>query len=386
MYNLVNIYIFVASMLVMHSNAFRGTVQGGVRRGLPQLQATTTLSVGTQNLDWPNLGFEYRQTNCFTEVDYKSGEWGPVQTNSDQYVKIHIGATALHYGQACFEGLKAFHCADGKVRIFRPRENAARINNSSERVCMPPMPEKLFLQAVREVVMANLDFVPPYGTGGALYIRPLLYGSGPKIGLQPAEEYKFVCLVMPVADYYRGGLKPVSAVVIDDFDRAAPRGVGSAKVAGNYAADLLPNMEAKKAGFPIGLYLDAKTNSMIEEFSTSNFLAIDNDGNYVTPKSDAILASITNKSLMELAVAGGMKVQQRPVPIQELMDGHFTEAAACGTAVVVTPVKEVLYKGSTYSIGKGDDSVGPVIKGLYDRVRAIQVGEIEDSLGWMEEV
>jgi branched-chain amino acid aminotransferase len=192
--------------------------------------------------------------------------------------------------------------------------------------------------------------------------------------------------VMPVADYYRGGLKPVSAVVIDGFDRAAPRGVGSAKVAGNYAADLQPNMEAKKAGFPIGLYLDAKTNSMIEEFSTSNFLAIDNDGNYVTPKSDAILASITNKSLMELAVAGGKKVQQRPVPIQELMDGHFTEAAACGTAVVVTPVKEVLYKGSTYSIGKGDDSVGPIIKGLYDRVRAIQVGEIEDSLGWMEEV
>ena len=199
--NLVCICIIVAWFLVIHSSALHGAVKSGVR-SLPQLHATTP-NVGAQNLDWPSLGFEYRQTNYFTEIDYKSGEWGPVQTNSDPFVKIHIGATALHYGQACFEGLKAFHCADGKVRIFRPRENAARINNSSKRICMPPLSEELFLEAVRKAVIANLDFVPPYGTGGALYIRPLLYGSGPKIGLQPAE-YKFLCLVMPVADYYRG--------------------------------------------------------------------------------------------------------------------------------------------------------------------------------------
>ena len=339
--------------------------------------------IGAKNLDWPNLGFEYRQVNSFVEIDYKNGKWGDVKCSADEYVKIHIGATALHYGQACFEGLKAFQCKDGKVRIFRPQENAARIANSCNRVCMPPLPEKLFLEAVQTAVAANMDFVPPYGTGGALYIRPLLYGSGPRIGLQPADEYKFICMVMPVADYYKGGIKPVSAVVIDGYDRAAPRGVGAAKVAGNYAADLLPNMEAKKSGYPIGLYLDAKTNTFIEEFSTSNFLAIDKNGAYVTPKSTAILASITNKSLMELAAAEGRDVQHRAVPMQELMDGNFVEAAACGTAVVVTPVKNVLYNGAAHNIGTGADEVGPVVKSLYDSVRAIQVGDKEDTLGWM---
>ncbi len=339
--------------------------------------------VGSANLDWPNLGFEYRETESFVKCEYKDGQWGAVHVEKDPMIKIHIGATALHYGQACFEGLKAFHTKSGKVCVFRPQENADRIARSCQRVCMPPLPEAKFLDAVRLAVSQNLAYVPPYGTGGALYIRPLLYGSGPRIGLQPSSEYTFIVMVLPVADYYKGGLKPVPAFVIDDYDRAAPRGVGAAKVAGNYAADMLPNMNAKKKGFPIALYLDAKTNSFVEEFSTSNFLAIDKNGAYVTPKSDAILASITNKSLMELAAASGMDVQVRPVGIEEVMQGKFDEIAACGTAVVVTPVDRVVYKDQVATLGT---SVGPVIKKLYDRVRSIQNGEEEDKLGWMLEV
>ena len=358
-------------------------------RSLTRLSMATsfdakTVQVGSANLDWPNLGFEYRQTDSFVKCEYKDGQWGAVQLESDPFIKIHIGATALHYGQACFEGLKAFHTKSGKVCIFRPQENADRIARSSRRVCMPPLPEEKFLDAVRLAVKQNLAFVPPYGTGGALYIRPLLYGSGPRIGLQPASEYTFIVMVLPVADYYKGGLKPVPAVVVDDYDRAAPRGVGAAKVAGNYAADLLPNMAAKKGGYPIALYLDAKTNTFVEEFSTSNFLAIDKNGAYVTPKSDAILASITNKSLMELAANSGMDVQVRPVPIEEVMGGNFAEIAACGTAVVVTPVDKVVYKDRVATIGA--NTVGPSIKKLYDRVREIQNGEEDDRMGWMYEV
>ena len=226
----------------------------------------------------------------------------------------------------------------------------------------------------------------PYGTGGALYIRPLLYGSGPRIGLQPSDEYTFVAMVLPVADYYKGGLKPVPAIVVDGYDRAAPQGVGAAKVAGNYAADLLPNMAAKKAGFPIALYLDAKTNSLVEEFSTSNFLAIDKaSGAYVTPKSEAILASITNKSLMEIAHDEGIEVQQRQVTIEEVMNGQFSEIAACGTAVVVTPVNKIVYMDKVATISEGSE-VGPVTRKLYSRVRSIQNGESEDKFGWMVEV
>jgi branched-chain amino acid aminotransferase len=343
-------------------------------------------AVGSRNLDWPNLGFEYRDTNCFVEVEYKDGAWGPVKTHTNPYLPIHIGATALHYGQSCFEGLKAFQCQDGSVKVFRGDENVKRIARSCERICMPPIPREKFREAINMVVSQNLDYVPPYGTGGALYIRPLLFGSGPKIGLQPAEEYKFIVLVIPVADYYQGGLQPVAATIISDYDRAAPRGVGSAKVAGNYAADLLPNMRAKREGYPIGLYLDAKTQSFVEEFSTSNFIAIGKDGAYVTPKSEAILASITNKSLMELAKDEGMDVQQRPLPLQELIDGKFSECAACGTAVVVTPVNKIFQGEDCINIIDDPALVGTTTQKLYDRVRGIQNGELEDKFGWMEPI
>ena len=253
---------------------------------------------------------------------------------------------------------------------------------SCRRTCMAELPESKFLEAINAVVADNLAFLPPYGSNGAMYIRPLLFGSGPRIGLQPSDEYTFIAMVLPVADYYKGGLgKGVHAVVVDDYDRAAPRGVGNVKVAGNYAADLLPNIAAKKAGYPIGLYLDAKTNSFIEEFSTSNFFGINKKGAYVTPKSEAILASVTNKSLMTIAEDLGMDVQKRPVHIDELVNGEFSEVAACGTAVVITPVTKVTYKDKVTTVGGPE--VGPVLRKLYDNVRAIQNGEIDDKFQWM---
>jgi branched-chain amino acid aminotransferase, group II len=298
-----------------------------------------------------------------------------------------MGATSLHYGQACFEGLKAFAHQDGSVHIFRPQENAKRLQSSCERTLMPTLPHSLFLQAVNEVVRDNISYVPPYGSGGALYLRPILFGSGARIGLQPADEYMFVIMVMPVADYYKGGLgNPVDGLLITDYDRAAPRGVGNVKVAGNYAADMLPNMRSKKMGYPIGLYLDAATQSSIEEFSTSNFVGIDSKNKkYVTPKSSSVLPSITNKSLMTIAEEEGLTVEEREVGLEELET--FDEVMACGTAVVVTPVGSITKYGKDendvkkYTFGKQGE-VGPITRRLYDRVRAIQCGEEEDKHGW----
>lgn len=341
---------------------------------------------GTADLNWSELGFELRPTRSHLQITYKDGKWGePELIQGEPYIRLHIGATALHYGQACFEGLKAFcHNENNEVFIFRPQENAQRMQSSCRRVMMPELPTELFVQAVREVVRDNIEYVPPYGSGGALYIRPLLFGSGPRIGLQPADEYTFIILVMPVGDYYKGGLStPVHGMLIQDFDRAAPRGVGNVKVAGNYAADLLPNMLSKKQGYPIGLYADAATQEYVEEFSTSNFVGI--SGNkYITPKSSSVLPSITNKSLMQIAKDMGMTVEEREVRLDELED--MDEVLAVGTAVVVTPVGSITRldrenKPHTYTFGD-PDTVGPVTQKLYDRVRAIQSGEEEDKFGW----
>jgi branched-chain amino acid aminotransferase len=254
---------------------------------------------------------------------------------------------------------------------------------------MPELPTDVFCDAVQTVVKDNIEFVPPYGSGGALYIRPLLFGSGPRIGLQPADEYTFCIMVMPVADYYEGGLsKPVDALIIKDYDRAAPQGVGAVKVAGNYAADLLPNMLSKKKGYPIGLYLDAKTQQYVEEFSTSNFVGIDNaKKKYVTPYSPSVLPSITNKSLMQIAKDEGYTVEERNVKVDE-MEG-FDEVLAVGTAVVVTPVGSATILGNeeekvediVYQFGK-EGELGETTKRLYQRVRAIQMGDDEDTHGW----
>lgn len=343
---------------------------------------------GTAELDvpWSELGFEFRPTKSHARLTFKDGEWGEPELVEAPYINLHIGATALHYGQACFEGLKAFAHEDENVYIFRPDENAKRLQSSCERIMMPPVPHDLFMKVCNDVVKDNIAYVPPYGSGGALYLRPLLFGSGPRIGLQPADEYTFLIMVIPVGDYYKGGLaSPVDALIIDDYDRAAPRGVGNVKVAGNYAADLLPNMQGKKKGFPISLYLDAATQSLVEEFSTSNFVGIDNDAKkYITPISPSVLPSITNKSLMTIAKDEGYEVETRDIPVEEME--RFDEVVACGTAVVVTPVGSVTRFGkdgepTKYEFGDSD-KVGAKTQKLYNRVRAIQLGEEEDKWGW----
>jgi len=373
---------------------FSATAEESDTAESPSTERPPLGKAGTADLDWKTLGFEFRPTKSNLRITYKDGKWGEVELCEDPTINIHMGATALHYGQACFEGLKAFTHPDGSVHVFRPTENAARLSSSCARTVMPILPEETFLKAVNEVVRDNIAYVPPYGSGGALYLRPLLFGSGPRIGLQPADEYTFILMCLPVGDYYKGGLaSPVDGLLITDFDRAAPQGVGSVKVAGNYAADLLPNMVSRSKGFPIGLYLDAKTQTMIEEFSTSNFVGIDSKNKkYITPKSSSVLPSITNKSLMTIAADEGMIVEAREVMLDELES--FDEVAACGTAVVVTPVGSITMLGGvedsddadSEDIKKfvfGDSSeVGPITRKLYDRVRAIQYGEEEDKYGW----
>lgn len=346
---------------------------------------------GTAKLDtpWEELGFEFRPTKSNLRITYKNGEWGEMELCEDPNITLHMGATALHYGQACFEGLKAFAHADNSVHVFRPDQNAIRLQSSCERTLMPVLPHDLFLKAVNEVVRDNIEYVPPYGSGGALYLRPLLFGSGPRIGLQPADEYTFILMVLPVGDYYKGGLSsPVDGVIVTDFDRAAPRGVGNVKVAGNYAADMLPNMRSKKMGYPISLYLDAQTQSVVEEFSTSNFVGINSEKmTYVTPSSGSVLPSITNKSLMEIAEKEGLTVERRNISLDEL--DTFDEVLACGTAVVVTPVGSVAMLGEDgseekkYTFGdRPSEEIGPITRRLYDRVRGIQYGEEEDTFNW----
>jgi branched-chain amino acid aminotransferase len=366
---------------------------------LSMSSTTTKKSPGTADLGglaWEDLGFEFRPTNSHIKMTYKenedgTGSWGTPELVKEPYVNVHIGATALHYGQACFEGLKAFTHSDDSVHLFRPVENAMRMQSSCRRILMPELPADLFVKAIEQVVIDNIEYVPPYGSGGALYIRPLLFGSGPRIGLQPADEYTFICLVIPVGDYYVGGLsQPVKCLLIDDYDRAAPRGVGHVKVAANYAADILPNRLSKKRGFPIGLYLDAATQGNIEEFSTSNFAGINNALNtYVTPKSGSILPSITNKSLMQIAELEGLTVEARDIPLSELET--FDEVLAVGTAVVVTPVGSVTRLSTddqtekVYQFGVPGE-IGATTRRLYDRVRAIQNGEAEDVFGWNHKI
>lgn len=336
-----------------------------------------------KNIDWKNLGFAYMDTNCHIRYVWKNGQWSEGKLVKSPYMSIHIAATALHYGQEAFEGLKAFRRKDGKVSLFRPQENAKRMAITARRTCMAEVPEALFVDACKRVVKANLEFVPPYGTGGSMYVRPLLFGSGAQIGVAPADEYTFLVLVTPVGAYYKGGLQAVKAMVQDEYDRAAPRGTGHIKVGGNYAAGLYPHIEAKKKGYPVELYLDPKEHKWIEEFSTSNFLAITQDGTYVTTKSSSILPSITNLTLQQIAKDLGIPVEVRAVSFDEVTT--FAEVAACGTAVVVTPVYQIEREGKVYKTGP-ESGCGPVLQKLYNAVQGIQYGELPDTHGWNVEV
>lgn len=332
-----------------------------------------------QNIDWKSLGFSYMDTRCHIRYVWRDGAWDNGEVVTEPYLKMHIAATCLHYGQEAFEGLKAFRCKDGKVRIFRPQANGDRMFTTARRTCMAQVPEALFVDAVKRVVKENEDYVPPFGTGGSLYIRPLLIGTGAQIGVSPAKEYTFLVMVMPVGPYYKGSLKPVRALIVDDYDRAAPHGMGDVKVGGNYAASLYAHESAKQAGYPVELYLDAKTHTFIEEFATSNFIGIKPDGTYVTPDSHSVLPSVTNNTLKQIAADLGMKVEVRPVLFEEIET--FSEIAACGTAVVVTPVCEITRGSQVFKISD-PDGCGPVLQKLYTTVQGIQYGELPDKHGW----
>lgn len=332
------------------------------------------------NLDWKNLGFSIMKTDFNVRCVYRDGLWGELEVSSDDTFPIHIGATCLHYGQQSFEGLKAYTGADGKIRIFRHRENAKRMIRSARGILMAEVPEKLFMEAVEKAVMLNKRFIPPYGTGATLYIRPLLIGTGPEVGVKPAREYTFLVFVMPVGPYFRSGFKPVNIMVCRDHDRAAPQGTGHLKVGGNYAASMSSIFEAHDKGFASSMYLDAKEKKYIDECGPANFFGI-KDNVYVTPKSHSILPSITNLSLQDLALRLGMKVEKRPVLLEELAD--FDEAGACGTAAVITPIHKVVDPAMdvTYTFGNPDNP-GPLITKLYETLVGIQNGDLEDPFGW----
>lgn len=333
------------------------------------------------DIDWDKLSFNYIPTRSHIRYTYKDGKWSQGELLAQHEITLPIAATCFHYGQAIFEGLKAFCCKDGNVRVFRPKESVARLNRSMSRILGPEIPYDLFTDAVKQVVRDNIDYVPPYGTGGSLYIRPFVIGSGNKIGVSASDEYVFMILVTPVGAYYKGGMKPVDAVIIEEYDRAAPLGTGDIKLGGNYAASLKPSKQAKEKGFDITLFLDAQSRQYVDEFGTSNFIAITRDGEYITPDSQSILASITNKTLMQLAETEGIKVIKRRIHVDELAD--LAEVGACGTAVVITPIRKIVYGDKVFEYG---EQCGPILTKLYEKVTGIQYGEIADEFGWLMDI
>lgn len=334
-----------------------------------------------QQLDWSNLPFGYVKTHYNVRCKYKDGKWGELQISDSESLPLHIASTALHYGQQAFEGMKAYRGKDNKIRLFRWEENAKRLQRSAEGIHMAPVPSELFKQAVVKAVKLNQDFVPPYGTGASLYIRPLLFGSGAEVGVKPASEYMFVVFVTPVGPYFKEGFNPVKIAIVRDSDRAAPLGTGTFKVGGNYAASLRGTIKAHKAGYGAPMYLDCVEKKYIDEIGAANFFGI-KDKTYITPKSSSILASITNMSLITLAQDMGLKVDRRPVPVEELET--FEEVGACGTAAVISPIGEVndLDKGKVYKFCK-DGKPGPISKKLYDTLVGIQYGDVDDKHGWI---
>lgn len=335
------------------------------------------------DLDWPNLEFGYQKTDFNIRYTWRHGAWSEGVLTPDETIPLHIAATCLHYGQECFEGLKAFETRRGDVVVFRIDDNARRMVRSCEKILMQPVPEAMFIEAVHRVINTNRRFVPPYGTGASLYIRPLVIGTGPQVGVKPATEYMFMVLVTPVGPYFKTGFKPVDLVVEEVVDRAAPHGVGDVKVGGNYAAGIRATMAAKKRGFTEVLYLDAKEKRWIDESGPANFFGITPDDQYVTPDSPSILPSITNKSLITLAEEIGLRPQRRPVDVEEIFT--FKEAGCCGTAAVITPVGSITYHDRKVVYAK-DGRAGRYSTELYQKLRAIQLGDAPDKYGWLHKV
>ena len=334
------------------------------------------------NIDWSSLPFGYVKTDYNVRCTFKNGEWGEIVVTDSEEITMHMAATCLHYGQEAFEGLKAFRGKDGKIRVFRTEDNGKRLQDSARGIMMAPIPLDLFKKMVLMAVKLNERFVPPYGSGASLYIRPFEIGTSARVGVKPADEYTFIILVTPVGPYFKNGFKPTNFAIMREFDRVAPKGTGRIKVGGNYAASLVAGEKAHDLGFSGVLYLDSKEKKYLDECGAANFFAI-KDNTYITPYSESILPSITNKSLTQIAEDLGMKVERRPIEVEEL--ATFEEAGACGTAAVCTPIGEIvdLDNDIKYTLAK-DGNPGEMTTKLYNHLRGIQDGEIEDIHGWCD--
>ena len=337
------------------------------------------------NIDWANLGFGYSKTDFRYVSNYKNGQWDDGEIITDENIVMNECAGVLQYAQTCFEGMKAYTTADGKVVVFRPDLNAKRMSDTAKRLEMPPFPQDRFIEAVKKVVKANLKYVPPYGTGASLYIRPYMFGIAPVMGVKPSMEYQFRIFVSPVGPYFKGGAKPIT-LTVSDFDRAAPNGTGHVKAGLNYAMSLHAIVEAHKQGYDENLYPDAKTRTKVEETGGANFFFfVTKDNKIVTPKSDSILPSITRRSLMQVAKDYlGLETEEREVYLTELKD--FKECGLCGTAAVISPVGKIVNHGEEICFPSGMEKMGDISQKLYDTLTGIQSGKIKAPEGWIVEI
>lgn len=337
-----------------------------------------------KNLDWANIGFAYHITDQRYVINYKNGAWQEGFLTQDPQIVLNECAGILQYCQEIFEGLKAYTTEEGHIVTFRPDLNAERMIDSAKRLEMPPLPKKRFLEAIDQVVKANAAWVPPYGSGATLYIRPYMFASSPVIGVKPAEEYQFRVFVTPVGPYFKGGAKPLT-LCVSDFDRAAPHGTGHIKAGLNYAMSLHAGVTAHANGFDENMFLDPATRTYVEETGGANFLFVDKDKKIVIPKSDSILPSITRRSLVTVARdILGLEVTERQVRLDELE--NFAECGLCGTAAVISPVGKVVDHGRDICFASGMDEMGPVIKELYDTLTGIQMGRIAGPEGWIRRI
>ena len=335
-----------------------------------------------KNLDWSSLGFGYIQTDKRYVSNYKNGSWDEGTLTSDATITINECAGDLQYAQTVFEGMKAYTTEKGQIVVFRPDLNAERMVNSAKRLEMPPFPQDRFVDAVKQVVKANEGYVPPYGSGATLYIRPYMFGSDAVIGVKPANEYQFRIFCTPVGPYFKGGAKPIT-IRVSDYDRAAPNGTGHIKAGLNYAMSLHAIVEAHEQGYAENMYLDSATRTKVEETGGANFLFVTKDGKVVTPKSSTILPSITRRSLVYVAKEYlGLEVEERPVYFDEVKD--FAECGLCGTAAVISPVGKIVDHGKEICLPSGMDEMGPVTKKLYETLTGIQMGRIEAPKGWIQ--
>ena len=331
-----------------------------------------------ENIDWGALGFDYTKTDYNARYAFTNGKWSDMEITTDEYIRMHMSASCLHYGIELFEGLKAFRGVDGRVRLFRVEENARRLISSAVRLCLPVPTEQMIIDACVEVVKRNEHFIPPYESGASFYLRPVMFGTSVGLGVRPAKDALLIVYGSPVGPYFKTGIKPILVAIDREQDRAAPRGTGDVKVGGNYAASLLSGEKAHSLGYSNVMYLDAAEHKYIEECGAANFFGI-KEGKYITPKSPSVLPSITNKSLRQLAADMGLEVEERRIPVEELET--FEECGACGTAAVISPIGKI-FDMQTEKVYNYGTEVGKVSMELYKRLQDIQYGRAEDTHGW----